>query len=101
MLNALKDLDLDKITEAVKCAVSLGISLQTMVGGYVIEVHLRVITMALPSQSEFGRDRPMHNIDLQVRAIAPHGKYESIFKKIVFTIYSCAKISPIILPRYM
>ena len=39
--------------------------------------------------------------NLQVRAIAPHGKYESIFKKIVFTIYSCAKISPIILPRYM
>jgi hypothetical protein len=62
-INALKDPDLYQITELVKHVSSLGVGLQTMVGGYVIKAHLRVITMALPSQSETRRDRAMHNMD--------------------------------------
>ena len=101
MLNALKDLDLDKITEAVKRAVSLGISLQTMVGGYVIKVHLRVITMALLSQSEFRRDRPMHNIDeemewdeeiYQIGKTFPMWKAFSDWLKLMFVHFESVRI---------
>ena len=101
MLNALKDLNLDKITEAGKHAVSLGISLQTMVRGYVIEVHLRVITMALLSQSEFRRDRPMHNMDeelewdeeiYQIGKTFPMWKAYSDWLKLMFVHFESVRI---------
>ena len=46
-LVSLKDPSLEEIEDAVSCVVSIGDALQTMVGGYVIEVHLKVITMVL------------------------------------------------------